>query len=711
MFGSNTYRRVLAGALICFASHLISHVSPVHAQQIKWMKIGSLHSWYRSDGAEIEVGRTFLQADQQDGLRWPAQFRDQDNAAAKALWIGAPNYTDAPQYGGLSYAYKVVHIGPRGFDTDREFMPQTFQLIGRFDHPQVFVDGLPGSDLMFSETLDEIDPNLPADRVIHNIVNTSMGITLTRRIYAFAQQFHDNYFIYDYTFTNTGNVDPDPDIELPGRTLADVYFYFQYRYAVSREGADLTGLNSPRWGHNEMLSTRGEAKRSDGSQYPGDYEDWLNGVAGADSLRCQFAWMGRHSGATYDLIGVPDVENRLGFPGRFTAPQFAGNITLHADRSTADSRDDPQQPTTTSHEQSDDPPTRPNDQFNAQRMSDEWIWMTKGHRLPRHDERVGTGNANVLEGTPGGFSNTNGYGPYTLGPGDSIRIVIAEGVNGLNRQQCIELGQQWFDNVPPFTLPNGTTTTDRDVFKNAWVFTGIDSLFQSFGRARRNFNSNFQIPQPPPPPEIFEVNSGGDRIALSWANNAESWPGFAGYRVFRAIGQFDTTFTEVFACGRGTANPQVVNSYDDVTAVRGQSYYYYVASFDDGSKSNGTELRSSLFWTRTIEAARLKRQAKPTAVDFRVVPNPYYITAAQQDRQFVGEPDRIFFLNLPGRCTIKIFTERGDLVKTIEHTDGSGDEFWISDTEFRQIIVSGIYIAVVQTPEGEQAIQKFIVIR
>ena len=30
-------------------------------------------------------------------------------------------------------------------------------------------------------------------------------------------------------------------------------------------------------------------------------------------------------------------------------------------------------------------------------------------------------------GTPGGFSFTNGYGPYTLAPGDSITLVFAEG--------------------------------------------------------------------------------------------------------------------------------------------------------------------------------------------------------------------------------------------------------------------------------------------
>jgi hypothetical protein len=69
------------------------------------------------------------------------------------------------------------------------------------------------------------------------------------------------------------------------------------------------------------------------------------------------------------------------------------------------------------------------------------------------------------------------------------------------------------------------------------------------------------------------------------------------------------------------------------------------------------------------------------------------------------------FLGLPPACTIRIYTERGDLVKTLEHTDGSGDELWDSTTSSRQVVVSGVYIAVFTTPDGQSAIRKFIIIR
>lgn len=678
------------------------------AQEVKQIRIGSLHSWYREDGGEPEHG---FEKIQQAGLEWPARYPDQDNEAAKALWFATANYTDADQYGAQFFPYKVVHVGPRGWDLSREFMPIELKMIGKFEHPLVFVDGVDGSDLMWSDVIEGVDETLPAHRVIYNVVNTSIGLTMTRKIYGWAQQYHDNYFIYDYTFKNTGNVDKDAEIEQPDKTLEQVWIFFQYRYAVSREGATDTGLNSPRWGINAMLSTRGEASSDttvSGFTYPGSYAEWLAGNPDADSLRCQFSWAGIHSSATYNLIGYPDVKKGT---GRLQGPQFVGVVTLHADKSATDKSDDPSQPRTTTYQQSDDPPTRPNDQFDAARMTDEWKWMTRGHRLPRHDEYVGDSFPDQLEGTPGGFSNMNGYGPYTLAPGDSIRIVLAEGVNGLNRELCKEIGKKWIKKNKPFILPDGTTTNDRDVYKNAWVMTGVDSLFKSFGRARRNYLLNYEIPLPPPPPSFFEVTSGGDRIRLSWANNAESWPGFAGYRVYRAVARYDTTFDMIYE----DRVPNITNTYDDTSAIRGFSYYYYVTSFDDGgnnvaSTANpGGELESSMFWTRTIEPAFLRRAAGKSLADIRVVPNPYNIRA--RDLQYLGEPDKIMFLNIPGECTIKIFTERGDLIKTIVHDDGSGDEPWNSVTRDGQVVVSGVYLAVFETPDGKNAMRKFVIIR
>jgi len=95
----------------------------------------------------------------------------------------------------------------------------------------------------------------------------------------------------------------------------------------------------------------------------------------------------------------------------------------------------------------------------------------------------------------------------------------------------------------------------------------------------------------------------------------------------------------------------------------------------------------------------------------RVVPNPYDIRARMfqfgEDFQY----DRIASYGLPPVCDLKVYTEWGDLIWSKKHTDGSGDELWDSMTSSRQIVVSGIYILYVETPEGESVFRKFVIIR
>ena len=114
----------------------------------------------------------------------------------------------------------------------------------------------------------------------------------------------------------------------------------------------------------------------------------------------------------------------------------------------------------------------------------------------------------------------------------------------------------------------------------------------------------------------------------------------------------------------------------------------------------------------TNVAAKLKKPPKANLDSVRVVPNPWDIRSRElQFGKGSGLEDRIAFFGLPEVCTIKIFTERGDLVNIIEHTDGSADDYWHQETESRQIVVSGLYIAYFETPEGESTFRKFIIIR
>ncbi|KAA3609886.1 MAG: T9SS C-terminal target domain-containing protein [Calditrichaeota bacterium] len=614
------------------------------ADENKWIAIGDLHNWYSSSGAEREVGRRGIISDQQDGLRFPALYKFQDMQVAKALWIGTVDYND-PLLEGKLFSHKVVHNGPRVLNEESEFMPVEFRLVGKYHHPVVKVDGTPATNNLYADLVDEIDKNLVSDRMLYNVVNTGIGITMTRKIYAFSQQNHDNYHIYEYVFKNTGIFDKDGSTV--NQTLKDVVFFFQYRYAPTREIGPY-GYNfapqSTSWGKSTMLDVRGEDPGSE------------------DPFRALYSWLGRHSQESANLIGGPNT----GGDGHLGAAQFVGSVVLHADKSAEDNSNDPNQPSTTHYLGSDESITANNSHFDSTKMVAEYAAMAKGHAIVRHADAVGNGYTDLFGGTPGGYSHTQGFGPYNLAPEDSIRIIIAEGVAGLSRELCYSVGDEWLNGDAPFSLPDGTTTSNRDEFKNAWVFTGRDSLFNTFTNAVLNYEGGYNIPDAPVPPDTFKVDSFDDYIQLTWSSNAEEDENFAGYSIFRALNRPDTTFEQIYSCGLNTDNPQVVNHYEDKDVSPGNDYYYYIQSFDNGATNNGTPLYSSLFWTKTNEPGFVK--IDPNNIDDTEVKTiPQKFTLYQNYPNPFNPATKIrFYLDKPSETSIKIYDISGRVVTTIK---------------------------------------------
>jgi hypothetical protein len=97
-----------------------------------------------------------------------------------------------------------------------------------------------------------------------------------------------------------------------------------------------------------------------------------------------------------------------------------------------------------------------------------------------------------------------------------------------------------------------------------------------------------------------------------------------------------------------------------------------------------------------------------------VVPNP--ATVAAGGLGFAGTPNKILFVNLPVKCTLRIYTETGDLVKTIDHY-GTADHEWDQRTDENQYVTSGIYILAVTDCEGldgqslDNQFVKFVLVR
>lgn len=700
----------------------------VEAQEYRWLSVGSFHNFYSNLGSEIEEG--FIN-EQQGGWQWPAIYRGQDAQAMKALWLGATNFTDDQQ----TWDFRVVHIGPRVTGLG-EFYPVEMATTSKFDPPEVSVDGL----VSFSKSVenDNVDPAMKADRKITAVTNSLLGITVERTAMQFSQQYHDNYHIIEYVFTNTGNIDGDEEIEFPNRTVEGFVPYFLNRMAPVKASRYTIG-NATGWGVNTMNDRRGDGRRP----------------AETETFRAQFAWHGLFPGfgQGYDNIGAPIyVPDATGgylstedTTGRMEAYHFVGTVTLHADASANDDSDDPGQPFTMTEEHNDDPLYANNSAFNETKMQQEYVMMTRGRNSTRHAYRVEPsgydgfveptgGDYNLQNEFKGGFAYNYGYGPYTLAPGESVRIVIAEASAGISRDVAEGVGKQFKEIVESGgdeyqDIAYEVNDQVLNMPKNDWVFTGRDSLFQTFERAIANFQSGYEIPESPLPPSILSVISAGNGINLEWqfeGNQAD----ISGFQIYRASGRVDSTYrllaqvpaSETFISDGDAGRIENPSLYELDTPIRGRDYYYYVVSIGNanndatGQTPTGTSLISNRYYSQSYDPARLLRAAGEAMEEIRVVPNPYNPNIDNSLLLDQEGRDRLAFYEIPGICTIEIYTELGEKIRTIEHDNGSGDEFWDLRTDFRQRIVSGIYIARIINKDpndddfGRIAVRKIVII-
>jgi hypothetical protein len=589
----------------------------------------------------------------------------------------------------------------------------------------------------FPLTGDEVAPEkIPgtADVMVESWVNTSMGLTLHQKALGWSQKYHDDYVIYDWTFSNTGNVDLDDERELPNQVLDSLYF----------------------WRNNFF------------EHNPGSRDEWVSsyGEYDTDTLRMMYNYPSRSKGTDYDNTGYVNLDN-----GFLRNPLFMGEAVLHVDTAPGNTTDDVNQPKMTGVQHIDwawnkieSHSLEPSQNAELYKVAKDGFSVfdgapqmsgpnvRPGQHSVRFDERpseaVYAKDFTWFTWLPGTYAAS---GPWTLQPMDSIRIVMAKVIGSISPEKGWEVGNAWQDEtltwdgddklMPPYVNHPQLMDNQYDEAKANWIFTGKDSLFNNANAAQENLRAGYDIPVPPPAPSL-QVTSSPDLIRLKWGlaaeenngidptnHNIPGLPQAVGYRVYRAIGNPDPAIREnqligtwemIYECGEGTDNP-LTNEFEDTGANRGQGYYYYVSAFDDGVNNidvTGRDLgrlESGKYLNRTTQPASLLREPGNTLSDIRVVPNPFNINAAEL--QYVGQPDKILFLNVPPICTIRIYTVRGDLVKVIEHTDGSGDQPWgvlneeHMTTQSDQIVVSGLYIAHIETPEGESTIVKFAIVR
>ena len=91
------------------------------------------------------------------------------------------------------------------------------------------------------------------------------------------------------------------------------------------------------------------------------------------------------------------------------------------------------------------------------------------------------------------------------------------------------------------------------------------------------------------------------------------------------------------------------------------------------------------------------------------MPNPYIVHSDYNETEY---KKRIRFTRLPTVCTITIFTISGEKVRELSHNNSiDGNLWWDLRSYNNQVVAPGLYIYVVETPEGNKKIDKFAIVR
>ncbi|MBN2415558.1 hypothetical protein JXO52_06935 [bacterium] len=283
----------------------------------------------------------------------------------------------------------------------------------------------------------------------------------------------------------------------------------------------------------------------------------------------------------------------------------------------------------------------------------------------------------------------------------------------------------------PFDIAPGESA---EIWVGVMVGDDEEDLLEITDAIWEYWDNGFDIATVPSPQLSAEA---GDRsITLTWSNDidinyrnsaADSTNDLEGYIIYRTTDPTLGSWTAVDTVAmqfkaETTVDPDAYRWIDD-EVYNGFVYYYNLAAYRYGS---GGKLEQSVILADinnianvpnavAVEPHTLAGETRSDMDAIKVVPNPYVVSAAWDEARLgntpFGEPIRnLAFTHLPATCTIQIYTVDGDLVNTIEHTNGTGREEWNLLTSERRPVVSGIYFYYIKSDLGEKT-GRFAVIR
>jgi hypothetical protein len=122
--------------------------------------------------------------------------------------------------------------------------------------------------------------------------------------------------------------------------------------------------------------------------------------------------------------------------------------------------------------------------------------------------------------------------------------------------------------------------------------------------------------------------------------------------------------------------------------------------------SDGTIQPEYFFSTKGLEPKKNQRNLAKDALDLiKVVPNPYYAYSEYEMNQL---QNLVKITNLPQKCTIRIYTVNGTLIRTITKDNSLTYQEWNLQNQESIPVASGTYIVHINAPEIGEKIVKWM---
>ncbi len=700
-------------------------------RRLKWLDIGDYQHPYDFHGRNTPNER---------GMVYPGFQRYASHGYSRNFWVGAKDWVDT--HGELK-SYRVFRSGP----SSRLYgiTPIDHKLIGRFEDTVVEVNGRSTEDL--SKVLDEVDPTIPADRMIQNVFTTALGLTVERRAYAYANAHHDDYHILSYTFCNTGNDDWDEEIELPGQTLNGVYFYWNHRWAGTEQAGWGVGSPTSVWGKQAMHDVVGDGNQD----YPVDFTavyGWNGFDPEYDAPFLEYDNLGAPLvGRTMnEVIRIEDLIAPGDTLGRLADPNMVGRITLHADRSTEDRTYDRGQPSRIGWIASDWYTN-----YDGEGSAFLYQYQIEGgfdepRTYPHFADTVEptgrfwdsqTDPSMIQHGGIGGFSPQIAYGPYDMPFGSCINVAAADGIAGLSYDAAVDIGRAYatagqdrdaelipYDangdgeiNTTPFDYDQVFVGTELQT-KNQWVMSARDSLFNTFFRARDLYRASgemaqYPIVEPPRPPQRFSVWGRDEGIVLEW-QPAAGGPTVTGWEIYRTEGWVDNLYASgclddpnrICAYEHVASLPVSAVSYLDVDVGEGVDYYYYVQAVGEpqavdphgiAGTPDGQPLRSGRYFTQTYDPVRLS-----SAPPQQTPPTDKLVLETNFPNPFAGNTSIRYGLPKAADVNLSVYDMLGRQVAVLVQQFQLGGQYEVQFDAGQ--LASGVYVYVLDT--GAERIER-----